>query len=435
MGSLTLAPLQCSLLAPTDDELQGARASRDAEPDGLSLDGAPVEGSIVASTYHDLGNAAFWATFDLGSVLAAAKNYAGGTFDSRYVYFAPAERGLVARYDTQRAFTANDAWAIFDTTTVNAGAKAFSGAIFDGRYVYFVPYDGGFSGMVTRLDTEASFSDAAAWSTFDTQTVDVDAEGFIGGAFDGKYVYFVPKNNEFSGATGTVARYDTTGAFGAAGSWSTFDTKPLDTYANGFAGAVFDGKHLYLVPADNLSPESTVTRFDTQASFTAAASWSFFEMKTLKPGAGGFFGGAFDGKHVYLAPARPSSSGYVTRLDTTGSFNASWAGFDATKVSPRATEFAGAAFDGRHVYFVPRSEDAANGILLRHDTQGDFISASSWSTFDIASRNAAAKSFVGAIFDGQSVYFVPRDNGTVARFDAKTPPSLPKLPHHHGSFL
>ncbi len=41
----------------------------------------------------------------------------------------------------------------------------------------------------------------------------------------------------------------------------------------------------------------------------------------------------------------------------------------------------------------------------------------------------------GAVFDGEFVYFVPGANGTVARFDAKTPPSLPKLPGWSGSFL
>jgi hypothetical protein len=39
------------------------------------------------------------------------------------------------------------------------------------------------------------------------------------------------------------------------------------------------------------------------------------------------------------------------------------------------------------------------------------------------------------VFDGQYVYFVPHSGSTVARFDAKTPPSLPSLPAHFGSFL
>jgi len=46
--------------------------------------------------------------------------------------------------------------------------------------------------------------------------------------------------------------------------------------------------------------------------------------------------------------------------------------------------------------------------------------------------------FTGAVFDGQYLYLVP-NTGTMgaafARFEAKTPPSLPDLPGYHGSFL
>ena len=50
------------------------------------------------------------------------------------------------------------------------------------------------------------------------------------------------------------------------------------------------------------------------------------------------------------------------------------------------------------------------------------------------SSNPAASFYFGAVFDGQYLYFVPRGNGLVARFDAKTPPSMPNLPAFHGSF-
>jgi hypothetical protein len=41
------------------------------------------------------------------------------------------------------------------------------------------------------------------------------------------------------------------------------------------------------------------------------------------------------------------------------------------------------------------------------------------------------------VFDGQYLYFVPRlsNRGDVLRFDARRPPSMPSLPHFHGSFL
>jgi hypothetical protein len=49
--------------------------------------------------------------------------------------------------------------------------------------------------------------------------------------------------------------------------------------------------------------------------------------------------------------------------------------------------------------------------------------------------SAVATAYYGAVFDGRFAYFVPASNGTVARFDAKTPASLPHLPAWSGSFL
>src|SRR5262249_42858600 len=88
---------------------------------------------------------------------------------------------------------------------------------------------------------------AVHWSTFDAATVRAGIKGFIGAAFDRRYVYFVPGFDN-TGAVGTVLRYDTQGAFDAGTSWSTFDVPSLDARARGFEGAVFDGRYLYLVP-------------------------------------------------------------------------------------------------------------------------------------------------------------------------------------------
>ncbi len=52
---------------------------------------------------------------------------------------------------------------------------------------------------------------------------------------------------------------------------------------------------------------------------------------------------------------------------------------------------------------------------------------------DAMTINASAVGFVGAVFDGRFLYLVPT-RGVVARFDAKTPPSLP-VGYAHGSFL
>ena len=93
------------------------------------------------------------------------------------------------------------AWTLFDTVTVHPAAKGYAGGTFDGRYVYFTPSDP--SSFVARYDTLAPFDAAASWETFDTTRVSTGALGYYGAAFDGRAVYFAPRNN------GMALRFDT----------------------------------------------------------------------------------------------------------------------------------------------------------------------------------------------------------------------------------
>jgi hypothetical protein len=440
----------------------GADATSTSTPDASAADasvavdaggsttpdtGSPVDAQITdagaadasdadTTVYSDMTSATFWSAFDTKGL--GTGTFEGAAFDGRYVYFVPSINsvgGVVARYDTQASFGSAGSWTTFDTTTVNAGAKGFVGGVFDGRYVYFIPTTNGApDGIVARYDTQASFSDGASWSTFDTTTVDATAKGFYGGTFDGRYLYLVP------GTNGAVARYDTQGAsFNDGGaSWTTFDTTTLDGgAAKGFAGAAFDGQYVYFVPIFNGAFDGIVTRYDTKASFAAGASWTTFDTTTVNANAKAFAGAAFDGRYLYLVP--DNNGGTVARYDTQAAFAtaASWSTFDTTTLGPDAGArgFIGAAFDGRYVYLVPFFNGAADGVVARHDTKGTFTAAASWSTFDTTTVDSGAKGFAGAAFDGRYVYFVPYAGTAVARFDAKTPPSMPKLPAFHGSFL
>jgi hypothetical protein len=392
-------------------------------------DAPPVDaGDDAALGYHDVTDPSSWSTFGITSLDASARGFAGAAFDGRYIYFVPysgsARSGIVVRYDTQASFAAPSSWAIFDTTTVDTNAKGFMGAAFDGRFVYLVPYDNGArDGIVVRYDTQATFSASSSWSTFDTTRLDARAKGFKGATFDGRYVYLVPNDNGIlvngSTADGVVARYDTQATFTATSSWSTFDTMTVNPNANAFFGAVFDGRYVYFVPYGALG---VVTRYDTQASFTAPSSWSTFG--TMAVNATWFQGGAFDGRYIYLAPWH---SGYpVARYDTQASFTAasSWSTFNL------GDQRSGTAFDGRYIYLV-----GAARVTERYDTQASFTASSSWSTFDTTSANPDALDFLGAVFDGRYIYLVPNGTGVVARFDAKRPRSMPSLPGWNGSFF
>jgi hypothetical protein len=409
-------------------------------------DGSPEAGV----EWHDVADSTRWAFYDVSTVSPGARMFYGAAFDGHFLYLVPDNSGApVARFDTTSpaGLASASSWTFFDVSTVNPAARAFGGAAFDGRYVYFEPYNSGTpNSVVARFDTTSAsgFASAASWDFFDVSTLNAAARGFASAVFDGHYLYFVP----YSGGTGTpssfVARYDTSSGsgFASAASWTFFDLTTVNAGARGFIGAAFDGRYVYLVPDNNGSFDGLVARFDTSSAsgFESATSWAVFDVSTVNPGARGFQGAAFDGRYLYLVPIYNGTfDGIVARFDTTSSSGfaspASWTVFDVRTLNPGAGGFLGAAFDGRFLYLVANYNGAPSGILARFDTTSaaGFASAASWTFFDMSTLNAGARGYYGAAFDGRFVYFVPNDtagggSGMVARFDARTPPAMPTLP-------
>jgi hypothetical protein len=307
--------------------------------------------------------------------------FSGAVFDGTYLYLSPGEQGITARYDTRAPFTDVSSWAAFDLGTLSP-QDSFRGGVFDGRYVYFTPRAGSTGSTdIARLDTHAKFTDPSAWSSVNLQSIEPGATGYDAAAFDGRYVYFAP---DYS--TTLAARYDTDGALADAASWSFFDVTAIDASAGSLLGATFDGRLVYFTGNDG-----SILRLDTQAVFTSAAAWSSYPL------------GATSG-----------------------------------------TTYLGSIFDGRYVNFVPSGArtTGADPVAARLDTLGDFTSASAWATHDTTNPGGPVEQYAGGAFDGRYVYLVPDctitersvfSGSTVARFDAKQPPSMPAA--YHGSFL
>lgn len=320
------------------------------------------------------------------------------------------------------SFTSYDA----SNTDGAAGDKGFQGAIFDGRYVYFVPNNNGaIDGKVLRYDTTGDFSTASSWASYDASNADGvnGMKGLIGGAFDGRYVYFSPSNN--GAVFGKVLRYDTTASFSAAGSWSVYDFSNLDGLNDlkGFRGTVFDGRYLYFIPFSNGANFGIFVQYDTTASFTSSSSWTYYDASNTD-GSGldkGYIGGTFDGRYIYFAPFNNGAvHGRVLRYDTSGTFGSasSWSAYNAinTDGTNGNAGFIGAIYDGRYVYFIPsQNAGGVDGEVLRYDTQGSFTASGSWASYDAVNTDGAngMKGFQGASFDGHYIYFTPNNNGAV----------------------
>ncbi len=401
--------------------------------------------NLVAAEFDDPN---YWAAYDPGAngIGTDPDGYIGAVFDGQYVYFAPGHNGSdyhgeVLRYDTNDVFTDPCSWSTYDPGANGVGSDpdGFLGAVFDGRYVYFVPSHNGTEhhGEVLRYDTNELFTDPCSWATYDpgANGVGTDPDGYYGAVFDGRHVYFVP-NYDGSQHHGEVLRYDTNDVFTDPCSWSTYDpgANGVGSDPDGFIGAVFNGRYVYFVPSYNGTEHTgEVLRYDTNEPFTDPCSWS-----TYDPGANGvgtepdgFAGAVFDGKYIHFAPIRNGSGyhGEVLRYDTNDVFTDpySWAAYDpgANGVGIDPDGYNGAVFDGQYVYFTPSYNGSSyHGEVLRYDTNDVFTDPCSWSTYDPGANGVGTDpaGYIGAVFDGRHVYFVPHHkssgyHGEVLRFD------------------
>ena len=185
-------------------------------------DGTSFHGRVLRhDTQGDFSKSSSWAAYDASKTDGMSTiGYKWGRYDGRYVYFVPFRdtqnrHGRVLRYDTQGDFKKAGSWAAYDAgKTDGLDTKAYVGAIYDKRYVYFIPYSGennSFHARALRYDTKADFKKSSSWSAFDASSIGgMVTKGYKGGAFDGRYVYYVPYNNgaKFSGI---ALRFDTTG--------------------------------------------------------------------------------------------------------------------------------------------------------------------------------------------------------------------------------
>jgi hypothetical protein len=325
-------------------------------------------------------------------------------------------------------------WSYYDTSTLNPASKGFINGTFDGRYIYFAPYlNGQHFGQVTRLDTKNEFTDSESWSFFNTTQLNPNSKGFVSAIFDGRYVYFVPYQLDMKTCHGQVTRYDTRGDFQNESSWHFFDMTQLHPDYKGYHAAIFDGRFVYFIPyvseIDPLTHHGNIIQLDTQGDFFHTQSWVCFNTSEIFPKSVGFIGGTYVGQYIYFAPYHNGDSRYgqIVRYNTKASFSnpQSWDAFDTTIIHENSRGFFGAIFDGRFIYFVPhcRGENLYHGQITRYDTNGSFTSLKSWTVFDTQSLHENNKGFIGGAFDGKYIYFAPyeteanKHSGQVLRFN------------------
>lgn len=223
--------------------------------------------------------------------------------------------------------------------------------------------------------------------------------------------------------------------FGKLNSWDASSTDSL--VCKGYSGLVSDGEYIYFSPYfDGSNYHGRVLRLKIYAVFKTAGSWEAYDASSVDSlTCTGFFGNPiFDGQFVYFIPYKNSVyHGVVLRYDTTKPFksSSSWEAYDAGSAGGLTCKgYIGAVFDGQFIYFSPNRNDSAyHGVVLRYDTSKPFKSSSSWAAFDAGSIGGlTTKGFYGAVIDDDFVYFSPYKSadpwtyhGVVLRYNRNLP--------------
>jgi|GEM_PF-3091047 len=216
---------------------------------------------------------------------------------------------------------------------------------------------------------------------------------FAGAVFDGQAIWMVPANAD------SVVRLDA-----GTGEMTAFNHWP-EGFRKGnlaFAGAVFDGQAIWMVPAN----ADSVVRLDTgTGEMTAFNHWP----EGFSKGGHAFAGGVFDGESIWMIPSYADS---VVKLDTgTGEMTrlSAWPkGF-----SKGGYAFAGGIYDGRYIWMVPANADS----VVRVDTRtGEMSAYGGWPE----GLGRVEYAFAGGVFDGRYIWLVPYYADRVVRVDSQT---------------
>ena len=376
-----------------------------------------------------------WKFFDASTIDGLnTRGYWGGSFDGRYVYYSPHYNGTyhgnVMRYDITLPFDSTNSYDAYNMGSIGGlNTTGYSGIAYGGRYMYFAPYRDSaliYHGRVVRYDTLKSFTTASSYSVFDASgTSGLNTTGFRGDIYDGKYVYFSPSYN--GNPHGYVLRYNTEEDFTSSGSWIAYDasgTSGLDT--RGYGKATSDGRYIYFAPNNNGSNHGNALRYDSSGDFTNSGSWiAYNASNTDGLECTQFQGATFDGRFIYFYGRNA-----ILRYDSVFNFtdSSAWSAIQRYTTEGLTTRgYSSGFFDGRYLHLIPEYNSVDyHGNALRYDTARSFYDNSSWESYDLTKTGGQkAKGFEGVAFDGRSIYLTPYNDDTnysgyTVKYDAKS---------------
>lgn len=315
----------------------------------------------------DFSDSSSWNFFDSASINGNSRGFVDGCFDGRFLYLVPfhhdRHHGQVTRFDTQKEFDDYEAWTFFDLQKhVNDHCRGFVSGSFDGRYLYLSPYQLDWEthhGHMVRYDTQTDFLSSAGWQFFNSQTQWPKSRGFHSSVSADGWTWFIPYVRENRDYHGLIVRNRQADQFDDPAQWDAVDLESFQPGACGYVGGCFDGRYLYLAPYHNRQERhGLVARFDTQKPFKDSGSWEFFDTTTVDTGSRGFFGAIAYGNFIYFLPHCKEEGiyhGQFSRFDIRCSFDdpSAWSVYDSASDHPKSMGFMGGTVISGRLIMAP----------------------------------------------------------------------------------
>lgn len=221
---------------------------------------------------------------------------------------------------------------------------------------------------------------------------------FAGGVFDGQNIWMVPAKAD------RVIKLDT-----ANGRMTGYDDWPSDFSLDSgqslgaFRGGVYDGESIWMIPYD---ADQLIKLDKHTGEMTGYHSWPAGFSKQSHA----FSGGVDDGKNIWMIP---QNADRVIKVDkSTGSmtgFNAWPAGFTKSYAA-----FSGGVYDGRNIWMIPVLADR----VIKLDTvTGEMTGYDQWPDGFAKSSNTT---FGGGAYDGENIWLIPYGSDQLIKLDAGT---------------
>lgn len=318
-------------------------------------------------TTSEFQNDHAWESFDISVINDQAIGFVDAFFDGKYIYFIPYHsthhHGLVARYNIRQPFDHSGSWTFFDLALeLDSDCRGFVSGAFDGRYLYLAPYQCSwtqYNGRMVQYDTKKEFTNASSWKIFNSELKWPESRGFHGAISTKDYTYFIPYVRENRDYHGFMVRHLRNTAFDDPQNWSFIDLTSIHPLANGFVGGGFDGRYLYLAPYFNgIERHGIVLCADTTKNVLDPFNWKTFDLTTLHPDNRGFFGAVVHNDFVYMLPHCKTEGiyhGRLVRYDRRLDFqdSKSWQTFDTSVTEPKSMGYMGCAIVGSDMYLAP----------------------------------------------------------------------------------